>query len=305
VARTWNLLSVPIDSVGKPGGTELAPEALLAAGLADAVDLGDREATVTLLRDPERDLETGVVSAASVVELTTELRGKASALLADDRPLLVLGGCCTLVPGILAGLADAGRARRVAYVDGHLDLYDGETSASGEAADMPLAVAVGRGPDRWVEAAGGARLDPGDLAILGYRDLDEARRLGSILPGDLAGGAFVDTPGLRRDGPAAVGERVARSLGQAGGQGNGYWVHLDLDVLDEGVFPATDCFEADGLDWEELTALMRPLLGSEACIGLNLVCFNPEKDHGGDCGRRIVQLLAETLPGAPNRVNLS
>lgn len=295
MTRSWNLLSVPIDSVGEPGGTELAPEALLAAGLAEAVDLGDRDATVTLLRDPKRDPATGVVSEAAVVELTEELRRKVAAMAPGDRPLLVLGGCCTLVPGVLGGLADAGRTPRVAYVDGHLDLYDGVTSASGEAADMPLAVALGRGPDRWVEAAGGARLDPVDLAILGYRDLDEARELGSILPGDLPGGVFVDTPGLRSEGgPGGVGERVAALLAAAG-DGGGYWVHLDLDVLDERFFPATDCFEADGLDWDELTALMVPLLGSEACIGFNLVCFNPTKDPDGACGSRIVRLLAETL----------
>jgi len=291
VARTWNLLSVPIDSVGEPGGTELAPEALLDAGLADAVALGERETTTTLLRDPERDPASGVVSSAAVVELTAELREKAAAMTEPDRPMLVLGGCCTLVPGVLAGLADAGRTPRVAYVDGHLDLYDGVTSASGEAADMPLAVALGRGPEGWVEAAGGARLEAGDLAILGYRDLEEATELGSILPGDLPGGTFVDTPGLRRDGPAAVGERVASELGAAGG----YWVHLDLDVLDEEVFPATDCFEPDGLDWDELTALMRPLLASAVCVGFNLVCFNPTKDPDGTSGRRIVELLGETL----------
>lgn len=295
MSRTWNLLSVPIDSVGEPGGTELAPEALLDAGLADAVSLGEREATTTFLRDPERDPGSGVVSNEAVVDLTSELRQRTAAMASPDRPLLVLGGCCTLVPGVLAGLADAGRTPRIAYVDGHLDLYDGVTSASGEAADMPLAVALGRGPDRWVEAAGGGRLAAGDLAILGYRDLEEATELGSILPADLPGGVFVDTPGLRSEGPATVGERVAVGLGAADDGGDGYWVHLDLDVLDEEVFPATDCFEADGLDWDELTGLMAPLLASESCIGFNVVCFNPTKDPDGACGRRIVQLLGETL----------
>ena len=293
--RVWNLLSVPIDSVGMPGGTELAPGALLDAGLEDAIALGERDATLTLLRDPSRDPGSGVVAFEQVLALSAEIREKSAALAsADDGPLLVLGGCCTLVPAVLGGLADSGRTPRIAYVDGHLDLYDGENSETGEAADMPLAVALGRGPAGWLDAAGDYVLDPGELAILGYRDHEEARGLGSLLPAELPGGTFVDTPGLRAAGPAAVGAEVSSRLAAAGDR-DGYWVHVDLDVLDESVFPATDAFVAGGLDWDELAELLGPLLASDRCIGLNLVCFNPEKDPDGESGRRIVELLGATI----------
>lgn len=291
--RTWNLLSVPIDSVGKPGGTELGPEALLAAGLGDAVELGRRDATLTLLRDPERDPASGVVSYPAVVELTREIRAKAAALGEGGDPLLVLGGCCTLVPGVLGGLRDVGRDPAVVYVDGHLDLYDGSSSETGEAADMPLAVALGRGPAVWHEAAGGGSLDARRLALLGFRDLEEARDLGSLLPADLPGGTYVDTPGLRESGLRSSGEAVAAELAAAAA--DGYWVHVDLDVLDESVFPATDAFVPGGLDWDELGELLAPLLADPACIGVNVVCFNPEKDADGDSARRTVELLGATL----------
>ncbi len=291
--RVWNLLSVPIDSVGRPGGTELAPEALLAAGLADTVALGDRDATLTLLRDPERDPGSGVVSYDAVLELTRELRERTAALAGSGDPLLVLGGCCTLVPGVLGGLAAVGDPPAIAYVDGHLDLYDADSSETGEAADMPLAVALGHGPTGWLEAAGTAPLDPARLALLGPRDLDEARGLGSVLPGDLGAGTFLDTSGLRDRGLAATGEVVAAELAATGP--GGYWVHLDLDVLDEDVFPATDAFVPGGLDWDELRLLLAPLLADPACAGLNVVCFNPEKDPGGDSAARIVELLGATL----------
>ncbi len=258
--RTWNLLSVPIDSVGQPGGTELAPEALLAAGLEDAVELGRRDATLTLLRDPERDPASGRRRLRPGTRAARARSGPGRPRWrSPGEPLLVLGGCCTLVPAVLGGLADTGRTPRVAYVDGHLDLYDGVSSETGEAADMPLAVALGRGPDGWLEAAGDHVLDPEDLAILGYRDLDEARELGSLLPADLPGGTFVDTPAVRSAGPATVSAEVAARLAAAG-SGDGYWVHIDLDVLDESVFPATDAFVDGGLDWDELEALLGPLL---------------------------------------------
>ena len=40
-------------------------------------------------------------------------------------------------------------AAGLAYLDGHLDLYDGRTSTTGEPADMPVSVITGRGPAAW------------------------------------------------------------------------------------------------------------------------------------------------------------
>jgi arginase len=293
MGRRWSLLSVPIDSVGRPGGTELGPEALLAAGLADAVEIGERDATLTVLRDPGRDPGSGVVSHPAVLELTRELRAKSAELNRAGDPLLVVGGCCTLVPGVLGGLRDDGVDPGLAYVDGHLDLYDGASSPTGEAADMPLAVALGRGPDEWHEAAGGATLVADRLALLGFRDLEEARGLGSLLPADLPGGSFVDTPGLRDAGLRRSGEAAAAALADV--SPDGYWVHLDLDVLDESAFPATDAFVPGGLDWDELTDLVTPLIAAEACLGVDVACFNPEKDADGSSARHIVELLGATL----------
>ena len=53
---------------------------------------------------------------------------------------------------------------------------------------MPVAVALGRGPARWVEACGGASLAAQDTAILGYRDKEESLELRDAA----AGGARPD-----------------------------------------------------------------------------------------------------------------
>jgi arginase len=46
----------------------------------------------------------------------------------------------------MGGLRAEGEDVRLVYLDGHVDLYDGRTSPTGEAADMPLAVLLGAGP---------------------------------------------------------------------------------------------------------------------------------------------------------------
>jgi arginase family enzyme len=42
----------------------------------------------------------------------------------------------------------------------------------------------------------------------------------------------------------------------------GFWDHLDLDIADPAVFFANDPPVADGLDWDELVDLLKPICAS-------------------------------------------
>jgi arginase len=66
-------------------------------------------------------------------------------------------------------------------------------------------------------------------------------------------------------------------------------------VLDQDVFPATDYLMPNGMTWEELAPLMRPIAASEALIGFSLACYNPDKDPGRSCGRTLVDALGRAL----------
>ena len=281
-------MGVPIDSVGRAGGTEHAPAAVRERDLIARLGAEDRGDLDVRIRGDERDPETGVIGIDGVLATTEALRPAVREIAAaGDRPL-VLGGCCTVVPGTLAGLRDAGGPLAFANVDGHVDVYDGETSPTGEAADMPLSVALGRGPRRWVRAAGGPSLGPGDVVVLGARDPDEANDIVGLRAGELAAVEVLSPADLRAQGLAAAGARAAWRLGTR------FFVHLDVDVLDERAMPATDYLMPGGLDWDELAALLDPLGSSPALAGLSLGCVNPEKDPDG----RYVDMTCELLAGA-------
>jgi arginase len=283
------MIGVPIDSVGRAGGTEHAPAALRSLGLAEAIDGTDVGDLDVRIRGGDRDPETGIVGSDDVLATTHAVRDAVREVVTRiDRPFL-LGGCCAELPGALAGACDVAGRVGLAYLDGHLDLYDGVTSPTGEAADMPVSVALGFGPAAWVDACGGATVGPEDAAVLGYRDLEESQTFGMRHPDSIPGLRHADVVRVRLDGPAVVGETAAGALAA------GFWLHLDVDVLDGRVFPATDYLMPGGLDLDELVALMRPLATSPALVGASVGCYNPEKDADGSNGRALVEIWRAAL----------
>jgi arginase len=309
LSRDLVLVGVPIDCVGAPApdhapfGTELSPAALRAAGVGGALageDGGDLDVRLT---GRDRDAATGVLGWPAVVEVTDAVRDRVRDLVAGGRLPVVLGGCCTLLPGALAGARDAlgplGRSLGLAYLDGHLDLYDGRTSPTGEPADMPVAVVSGLGPPGWAALVDAPVVAADRLVLLGPRDREEAASLGSALPEQLGIAAELTPTDLRALGPDEAGRRARDRLAASGGR---YWVHLDVDVLDEVEFPATDYLMPGGLTLAELAGVLTPLTRSSALAGISLGCYNPQKDDGGRGALALVGLLAQALAaGRPAR----
>lgn len=279
------LLGVPIDSVGEAGGTELGPGAMRAllepAGLEDA---GDTERRIRgLERDPN-----GWLAYEDNLAVTAEIRQRVGGLIAAGRVPLVLGGCCALLPGALAGARDALGEIGLAYLDGHLDLFTGETSPTGEGADMPVAAALGMAPPGMLETIGPvAPIDPARIALIGARDEDELEAI-APLPDGSGIGRIEDRDSLRHTDLSRIGTSVAGELGSGESR---YWIHLDVDILDSKAFPATDYLMDDGLSLPELKAILLPLAGSDAVAGFSLACYNPEKDGDGSGGMALAGLL--------------
>jgi arginase len=153
---------------------------------------------------------------------------------------------------------------------------------------MPVGVALGRDPAAWAAAAGGPSTEPAHVIALGARDPEEREDIAALLADELAGLEAIDPAELRALGLRAVAQRSAERLAGRAGR---FWLHLDVDVLDEAAMPATDYLMPAGLEWDELAALLAPLGGSPALAGVSLGCVNPEKDPGGRCTARTAALV--------------
>ncbi|MCW2935789.1 MAG: Arginase/agmatinase/formiminoglutamase [Actinomycetia bacterium] len=289
------IIGAPIDSVGAasagdaPFGCELMPATLRAAGVVTAVGAPDEGDMDVRIVGRDVDSETGMFGWPSVTEVTTTIRARIAGLLTGGKVPVVIGGCCALVPAAIAGVRDALGPVGLAYVDGHLDLYDALTSPTREAADMPIAVIAGLGPAAWCEHVGAPLVDPERIVLLGAADRDEAASLRSRMPEDLGIPVELSPAVVRSIGPEHVGQGALDQVGDK------YWVHLDVDVFDQREFPATNYPNSVGLGLDEAAALLRPLTGSSGMIGFSVGCYNPDIDPDGDCARSLVSLLGKVL----------
>jgi arginase family enzyme len=280
------VLDAPIDSSGEGRGEEHAPGALRAAGIVDrlgAADAGEAEARI---RDSRRDPETGVIGAADVRSGATAIAASVRGILDDGQVPLVVGGDCTLLLGVF-GAVPPGTG--LWFVDGHADFYDGNSSPTGEAADMDLAILTGHGPTT-VLPDDTSPLDPSTVVLLGHRpdelSPDVAVENAGLDPAIHA----LTAPEVRQRGAATVGAEAAAELAEQPA-----WLHLDLDVLDETALPAVSYPQPLGLGWEELTALARPLAAAPNLVGISVADYNPDRDPDGMHARAIVDALERLL----------
>ena len=83
------------------------------------------------------------------------------------------------------------------------------------------------------------------VIALGARDPEEREDISELMAGELAAAEALSPEELRSLGLAAAAERSARRLTERAGR---FWLHLDVDVLDEAAMPATDYLMPGGSD---------------------------------------------------------
>ncbi len=272
---------------GRPRSVDRAPRVYRELGLVErlgARDLGDVEAP------PYVDFERppgGTRNESAIADFSRALAERVAAAARDGDFVLVLGGDCSILLGSLLGLRDRG-ACGLAFVDGHCDFALPSISQTGGAAGMDLALAVGRG-GALTRLGGEAPLVREEhVVVLGRKDEADEPYYG---PHSLRLSAVHDLPweAVHRQGggaaAAAALERLARP------ELNGFWIHLDVDVLDPEVMPAVDSPEPGGPGIDELAELLAPLVRHPAALGMEVTVYDPGLDPDGLCASRLLRLF--------------
>lgn len=272
-------------------GCYKAPGALRDQDLLSRLRAQDAGVVVPPRYRPEWWPGYGVRNGDAIAEYSIRLAARVAGILDQGGFPLVLGGDCSILIGNALALADRGRHGLV-FIDGHSDFrHAGNAEFVGAAAGEDLAIVTGRG-GALSSLGGHARyFDDHDTVVVGIREedeyLDELRGLGISL----------HLANQMRGRSHETATSVLKQLERSGA--DGFWIHLDVDVLDAGIMPAVDSPDADGLHWDDLVALLEPLIAAPTASGMEVTVFDPDLDPDGSLAARLADHLVDSFqPGA-------
>lgn len=234
----------------------------------------------------------GVAHAPEIAAYSRALADRIGAIIDGGEFPVILGGDCSILIGSgLAmhrlGEAVGGRIGLV-FVDGHSDFrHPGNASYVGAAAGEDLALVTGRGQaDLAAIESRRPYFRDVDVVVLGIRAQDEYR-----LDLQAAGIVTRPVPMLRVEGAARSAQWARDQLVDCAG----YWVHVDVDVLDPAVMPAVDAPDPGGIAFPELELLLTGLVESPHCLGVEITVFDPDYDPDGRYAGEITSALVSGL----------
>src|SRR5215467_6565134 len=246
-------------------GCAKAPGALRDQGLITRLRARDAGCVTPPRFDPgEWRPGDGVCHAGEIVHYSRKLADRICAILDAGEFPVVLGGDCS----ILIGSALAMRRRAIedelpyglVYIDGQPDLTDLE------------------GLRPYIRDT--------DVVLLGIRPHDDYR-----LDLQASGITMRAVPQLRAEGAGRTAQWARDQLGDC----LGFWVHVDVDVLDPAVMPAVDAPSAGGIAYTELELLIAGLVAAPACVGIEITVFDPDYDPDGVYARDIADTIVAGL----------
>lgn len=291
--RECSLIDAPSDLGLRRTGVDGLPEALRAAGLLEGLPefrYAGRLAVPPYI--PLRETSTGVLNSDGIRRFSLRLAERVAFTLDLGRFPFVLGGDCSILLGPGIALRRRGRFGLI-FIDGHGDFHSPESEPGGEVASMELAVVTGRGPASLADLDGQRPLwRDEEVVVFGIRDAETAFEYGSP---DVRQTAMnvLDLTDVRRLGPAAAARQGLETLRARGVEG--YWIHLDADVLNDEVMPAVDYRQPGGLWPEELEEALAVFIASPLAAGMEVTIYNPTFD---DPERSAARVLARAVTSA-------
>lgn len=291
--KPCSVIDAPSDLGLRHTGVDGLPRALREAGILEGIpDVRYAGSVPALAFSPLRDAGTGVLNSDSIARFSLRLAERLAFTLNLERFPLVLGGDCSIIIGAALALRRRGRYGLV-FIDGHADFYPPEAEVNGEVASMDLAVVTGREPVALADLEGRRPLvREEDVVVFGIRDAQAEVDEGAPDVRDTAM-HVVELADLRRLGATDAARSGLATLEPSGAEG--FWIHLDADVLHDDVMPAVDYRMPNGLWPGELTDALTTFLASPLAVGMDVTIYNPAFD---DPERTAARTLAQAVTAA-------
>jgi arginase len=205
--------------------------------------------------------------------------------------LLVIGGDHSCSIGTWNGVARATRhigTLGLIWIDAHMDMHVPETSHTGAIHGMPVAALLGYGAPELIALAGDRpALAPERVCLVGARSFEREEV-------EFARRHNVRVIGMDEVSRRGIADCLVEARSIAGRGSAGYGVSLDLDVFDPAEAPGVGTPEPGGLRADGFFDAWSDLTGNPACRGVEVVEYNPHRDHAS----RTAQLMGSLVSSA-------
>ena len=287
------LIGAPSSAAGFGRGSEKAPAALRAAGLIErlqsigyeVVDFGD----CTPRHFADDDEHKRARNIPEIVAALHDLKPRAELAVKSGGLVLVLGGDCVQSIGLLTGARRYYKHLNLIWFDRDADLNTPASTPSGRLDGMVLAGILGKGTPELVRFWSEPPLvrEP-DTLIYGLERLDPPET------------EFLSHSPMRHVSAAEIQAKGAttaaqNALAQLHADTREFMLHLDLDVIAQEEFPATNVPGSGGLSFADVQASLSEFAKNKNLLGLDVAQYNPDKDPDGSAAKKLIDLLAEAL----------
>lgn len=271
-------------------GSQLAKgdeRSLDAYAAADVYDAAGVPANVVEPRFPELRRAEGATENLGI--LGGEIADAVAAGRNADNAILMSGGDCSHITGVLGGLQDAhGPDAKIGLVwfDAHGDFNTPKTSISGMLGGMPVAVAAGLGYAEWrLGSHIVAPLPTERIVMVDVRNLDPLEE------------QLVRATAVTVAAPASgfPGEALATAIDALADRCDYLYLHIDSDILDESFVPNHGTKEPNGPNMEQVLAAVDTVMATGKVVALAVVSVYGEGEGSETSVASGIELIRGSL----------
>ena len=287
------LIGAPSSAAAFSAGSEKAPAALRAAGIAEKLQALGYEVTdygdcaPRLFADDEEHRRAR--NLAEIVAGLNDLKTRAEIAVKSGALVLVLGGDCAQVIGLLTGVRRYYKHVNMLWFDRDADLNTPASTPSGRIDGMVVAHIIGKGAPELVRFWSDAPLvrEP-DVTLFGLERIDPPEQ------------EFLSKSPMRHLDAADIQSKGAAkaardALVQVHADAREFVLHLDTDVIAQEEFPAVNVPGRGGLRLDDVRTAFVEFVKHKNLLGLDVAQYNPDKDPDGSGAGKLVDLLVEGL----------
>lgn len=289
-----DIIGVPIDLGADRRGVDMGPSAIRYSHLQNKLE----ELGYTVKDEGNVDVPIAEMCKITnpklkyidcIIPMARRVSGAVSTSTQAGNFPLVIGGDHSLSIGSVRGAA-RNRNIGVIWVDAHADFNTAETTPSGNIHGMSLAILSGMGDKSlvqlWDEQV--PVINPGNIAIIGARDLDTGEKQNLREAGVMVMGMEqIDRYGMVHAVEKAI-EHVSRNT-------EGIYLSLDLDSLDPRHAPGVGTPVPAGMTEREVHLACEIIAETGKLIGMDVVEVNPILDTENKTAKLAVDFALTAL----------